>query len=659
MIVETATIAMVAKPLVEKIVMELVSPKIKQFADWCKGKYKEEMIPTAEHFQKYLEESYDKYSWVNTLVFHNSRRLLKDIYVVPTLVSTHLYHVEYEYIKIDSLPVELIKHYKRLLITDTAGMGKTTIMKRMFIDLIDQGLDKVGIPIFIELNRLNKDCSILSEIQKKLSSLSKVFDNVLLLKFIQTGGFIFFLDGFDEISSSDKNVVTQDIQDFISKAGSNNYFIMASRHEDDLVSFGDFQSFRIQPLRRHEAFELLGKYDLSENKELSSKLVELLISGHYNSINEYLVNPLLVSLLFTAYDYNRSIPFEKHRFYEIVFEAYFEKHDSSKPLKTREKYSGLNIDGFDRVLRYLGYDSLIKTGVQFNKDTILQSIKKAKVFCGNSNFSESDFLKDLTLTVPLFRKEGTDYKWVHKSLLEFFAARFIYHDAKEHQDDILKAIYNSENNTKYINMLDLYYDIDPKGFSKNITLSICKKYVQFYDKNRHSLNIDKTLIEQRIQSLFNGNYAFLISDKGYEHVNSLFENSELGIQYKYCRNKRIYFQNYSINLYCITLSSKDVNKILSLLSILIIKNPSLFNKVVSFERTDDVFVRDSYYYKIFQRNSYFKQNKVYIINMKTGYNSYKIYDAINYICNPYYCLDYSSCKKEITRILNEIEERHR
>ena len=181
-----------------------------------------------------------------------------------------------------------------------------------------------------------------------------------------------------------------------------------------------------------------------------------------------MVNPLLVSLLFTAYDFNRSIPFEKHRFYGVVFEAYFEKHDNTKPLKSRDKLSGLNYDGFDRILRYIGYDSLIRIGVKFNEDTILNSIRKAKEYCVNLVFSESDFLKDLTSSVPLFCKEGTDYKWVHKSLLEYFAARFIYCDAKDNQDRILSAIYKSNHVSKYLNLLDLYCDIDNYGFTKNI-----------------------------------------------------------------------------------------------------------------------------------------------------------------------------------------------
>lgn len=630
------TLALAAAPLVTTLVDKLVAPKIEQFSKWCKDTNNEYLIPKAEHFQEYLERSYTKYSIVNTLIFHNSQRLLKDIYVAQTLVKKHSSEDEEETVKIDELPVSLIKKYKKILITDTAGMGKSTIMKRIFIDLIDKGLDVVGIPIYIELNKLNKENTILNEIQKALSSLSKQFQNDLLLKFIQTGGFIFFLDGFDEISISDRNEVTNDIQEFISKAGTNNYFILTSRPEGSLSSFGDFQSFTIKPLSKDESFDLLKKYDINRKKELSAKLIELLSSGQYNSIDEYLVNPLLVSLLFTAYDFNRSIPFEKHRFYGVVFEAYFEKHDNTKPIKTRDKLSGLNYDGFDRILRYIGYDSLVYIGVKFNEDTILNSIREAKDYYGINDISESDFLKDLTSSVPLFCKEGTDYKWVHKSLSEYFAARFIYCDAKENQDGILSDIYNSDNISKYINMLDLYYDIDPKGFSKNITLPFCESYLKFYDNSYIPSNINEDLVHKRISLLFYGNFAFVLStidvtknrDELFKHINCshIFRRGKVnGI--------RIYF------------SFDFHDKNIDLTNLFYIKNLNIIREITNNEWESII------------TNS-FEQNKTVVIDMKIGDDNDETYSAINeMICpNRFLVLDYQACKKEVERIQKEKDQ---
>ena len=635
------TLALAAKPLVTALVDKLVVPKLKQFSKWCKDKNKEYLIPKAEHFQEYLERSYTKYSIVNTLVFHNSQRLLKEIYVAQTLVKEHHSEDDEETIKIDKLPVSLIKKYKKILIKDTAGMGKSTIMKRMFIDLIDKGLDVVGIPIYIELNKLNKENKILDEIHEALSSLSKQFDNELLLKFIQTGGFIFFLDGFDEISISDRSEVTNDIQTFISKAGTNNYFILTSRPEGSLASFGDFRSFTIQPLTKEESFELLNRYDISKNKELSRKLVELLNSGQYDTLDEYLVNPLLVSLLFTAYDFNRSIPFEKHRFYGVVFEAYFEKHDNTKPMKTRDKLSGLNHDGFDRILRYIGYDSLISIGVKFNEDTILNSIREAKEYCGILDFSETAFLKDLTSSVPLFCKDGTDYKWVHRSLSEYFAARFIYCDAKENQDVILSNIYNSNDISNYLNMLDLYYDIDPKGFSKNITLPFCERFLEFYNNSKLPSNISKDLVNQRISNLFMVRFGFALSSRKNElKIKNLFEQIDL-----------VLINRGEAKGKCVYLGISFYNKDMNLIRLFERKNLKVFSRFVfNFKSRDDEWssiITDR-----------FEQNKVFVVDEKTGDDNDITYTAIDDMIHPRTMpiLDYQACAKEVERIENEIKQ---
>ena len=151
--------------------------------------------------------------------------------------------------------------------------------------------------------------------------MTKDFNPQLLLEFIKTGGFVFFLDGYDEISLDERSAVTANIQDFISKA-SNNIFFLTSRPEQALASFGDFQVFSINSLTKKEAYELLRRYDKQGNT--SKQLIDELKTGQYEMINEFLKNPLLVSLLFAAFDYKHTIPLKKHIFYRQVYDAYFD-----------------------------------------------------------------------------------------------------------------------------------------------------------------------------------------------------------------------------------------------------------------------------------------------------------------------------------------------
>lgn len=487
-----------AKPVIDALIKNVIAPKIKQFAQKCKIEYDKLLIPKGEHFEEYLYRTYKKYSIINTLVFKNEQRLIKDLYIPLTLVKEDHLRRASEQVKVDQYPSDVVKKYNKILITDTAGMGKSTLTKRLFLDVIDNGY---GIPVYIEMRRLVKDRPILQEIQEQINSLTKDFDKELLLEFIQTGGFVFFLDGYDEISLENRTAVTTNIQDFISKAD-NNVFIMTSRPEQALTSFGDFQVFTINPLAKKEAYELLRKYD--NQGSTSKQLIEELKSGQYDMINEFLKNPLLVSLLFAAFDYKQTIPLKKHIFYRQVYDAYFDSHDLSKGDSfIHDKCSKLDIDDFERVLRYVGFKCLKFQKIEFEKDALLQIINEAKDFCPDLNFSISDYFSDIMSAVPLFCKDGQYYRWVHKSLQEYFAAQFIYKDSKTSQDTILKALYDSNNIDKYINLLDLYFDIDNWGFKKNILLPICESYTKYYDNNIFSSSIiKKEDIEDRIGQLF-------------------------------------------------------------------------------------------------------------------------------------------------------------
>jgi len=241
------------KQTTKLLVDQLVNPII----NVLKLTYNKNLIHINAHFQEYLLRNYERYSTMNTLVFTNTQKQLKEIYI-PLSITTKDAHTEKDIsIKINTYPKEIIHKYRKLLITDTAGMGKSTIMKYIYLSIIDNG---AGIPIFIELRRLNADKDIFAEMQEQLKAINKDFDEILLREFIKDGKLIFILDGYDEIPLADKSIVTQRMQDFIAKAG-NNLFFMTSRPEESLSGFGEFVRFEINPLSKYEAYNLLRKYD--------------------------------------------------------------------------------------------------------------------------------------------------------------------------------------------------------------------------------------------------------------------------------------------------------------------------------------------------------------------------------------------------------------
>jgi hypothetical protein len=390
-IAATEGIKQTTKSLVDKIINPII--------DRLNLLYNKNLININEHFQEYLLRSYEKYSTMNTLVFSNTKMQLKEIYIPLSITGIEPLTHEKTKTRIDCYPQDLANKHKKLLITDTAGMGKSTIMKYIYLSIIDSG---AGIPIFIELGRLSHSKDVFSEILNQLGEIDKDFDMVLLKEFIKEGRLILILDGYDEISLEDKSIVTEKIQEFITKAG-DNIFFMTSRPEDSLSSFGEFIRFEIDPLSKEEAYSLLRKYD--KDGEVSKLLIDKLEDDRSKPITEFLKNPLLVSLLFSAFDFKQKVPLKKHLFYRQVFDAFFDLHDLSKPKRCeRKKYSDLDSDEFHQVLRRIGFKSIKK--IELSKDELLSIIRDAKEFCIGLKFSESDFLKDILSTVPIFIKDG-------------------------------------------------------------------------------------------------------------------------------------------------------------------------------------------------------------------------------------------------------------
>lgn len=405
--------------------------------------------------KEYLVWAYEHYSYIKALAFPNERIHMNELYYPLTLINVS----DNSEFVINSYPKELVETYKKILISSTAGMGKSTITKWMFTSAIEQ---KIGIPVYIELKRLKADHSILNEIIDRIKPISGNFDKQALLSLIEKGNFLFFLDGYDEIPTEARQRVTEQLQDFITKAHKN-YFILTSRPEIALGSFNYFQVFKLKDLKLSEAHQILRIYDRKNEK------AELLIQKikKLRNIREFLKNPLLVSLLYVAYEYKAKIPYKKHLFYSQVYDALFERHDLLKDGYERSKYSGLDISDFDKVLRYLAFDTAKKGQIEYDKNNLVDFIESAKKKTLLS-FKSSDFLKDLTTTVPLFVEEGNLLSWAHRSLQDYFAAKFIEVESGDKKQMILEKICEISDFGKFYNMLDIYYDLDYKSFRHTI-----------------------------------------------------------------------------------------------------------------------------------------------------------------------------------------------
>lgn len=482
----------------------LIKPRVEAWNQKREKDKKLDEFSTLQGFGNYLVRAYEKNSYLQTLVFQNQKKKLDDLYVPLTVKIVE--NKGERRIRVDSYPPELVPRYEKVLIVDTAGMGKSTLARFLFLDCLRQS---AAIPILIELRQLSESRGVIDVLTDEVNPLVPEISGGLLRELISNGGFLFIFDGYDEIPLEGRQTVSRELQEFISRAAHGNQFVLTSREDAALAAFANFQRFSIEPLNIGEAFDLIRKYD-SEG-ELSKRIISKLETEATEGIKEFLTNPMLVSLLYKSYDFKPTLPQRKHLFYRQVYDALFECHDLTKTGHfIREKHSKLDLDDFHRVLRILGFLTLRVGKVEYDRDELLKYIEDARVRCPPLLFQAGDFLRDLTSTVPLFAHEGHYFRWAHKSLQEYFAAQFICTDTKGKQESLLRSIAKMPGNDQYRHVLELCYDIDYRTFRNSVVRDLIVSFLDHYDRLLVNLpNIERQDVDLRKQVIFGRRLLFL------------------------------------------------------------------------------------------------------------------------------------------------------
>ncbi|WP_431297038.1 NACHT domain-containing protein [Rahnella sp. PAMC 25559] len=537
-----------------------------------------------ENMESFLSRVKGQCSLINTLAFQNTPVELLKIYE-PLSISIDNENDPYECIIHNNC--DIINSFNHVLITDSAGMGKSTILKRIALFCIDN--DK-HIPIYIELRSI-RNSSISNQIKNRLGLSSDFPDDTL-----KELPFIYLFDGIDEIPQNIKSETIQFLKEF-SENFKNKKIIVTSRHDGFLSELYTFSRFKIIPLESYQSYNLLRKYDNS--RTISATLIKGLQREEGKILDEFLSTPLYVSLLYCAYKFKPIIPRKKELFYSQVYEALYESHDLTKELGyVREKHSKLDSTDFHYILRRLGFWCLKNDGrVEFTKVDLSIIIKDITSNISGINVDTPMFIKDLIETVPLFVKEGAILRWSHKSLMEYFAAMFICRDTKNKQADILKKLYHSNNSINYTNLFELCADIDYTTFRASIVKEIFCEFVEETESRISTIELKGCNRNEHnakfVETIFTGDVIVYIFDKRFESqkLTNLIEG-DISL-FKELQKENAYIKNMFLELSNLwVVIARSVNIKTHILNIVKYRNPGYFRNSLT-HTSDDPKIRRS------------------------------------------------------------------
>ncbi|NVJ62534.1 MAG: NACHT domain-containing protein [Gammaproteobacteria bacterium] len=455
---ETSAVANLTKILVPSSIDKL-SEANKKFEHFCKNKF----IP-------YILRSYNVLDQSTSQLFRNRNYSVSKLYEPLDLHSLHSNVA----LTIDGYPYKLFENHKKIIINDDAGMGKSTILKMIFRYSVDSS---AIIPFYIDLKSLVVKDNVLT-IQEYISSTNPDFSDELSIKFLSEEflkrPYLFLFDGADEVPDSVKDEVFSNVKAFKDNAR-NCLFVVATRNEDKILSaFNDFVSFNIEPMTEEQAFSLLRRYQFGHSS--ADSLIKEIQKEENSAVKEFLTNPLLTSLLYTAYEHTKTIPLKKSSFFSQIYRSLYENHDATKiGYLTRTKKSGLDIDDFSTVLSYLAFLGRRVEKLEYDEDELVEQLKLIQRTHPTIVFDARGFLVDITSRVPLFRLEGLKYRWQHKSIQEYFFLTYILGlEDKEDRHYAIKQLSQSEMAQKYKLVLDILYDKDSVIFHDVLTRNILK-----------------------------------------------------------------------------------------------------------------------------------------------------------------------------------------
>ncbi len=147
------------------------------------------------------------------------------------------------------------------------------------------------------------------------------------------------------------------------------------------------------------------------------------VSG--STIQPVLTTPLMVALLVVRFRIEETVPANEVEFYEDLFMLLIRRHDHYKGAYRRERKSTLGDSELLRVFCAVSYLARAShdTG-RFSKSQLCEMVRKAMKILVLSA-TPDDVVEDIVAATNLVLEEAGECRFVHRSVAEYHAARFI------------------------------------------------------------------------------------------------------------------------------------------------------------------------------------------------------------------------------------------
>lgn len=419
--------------------------------------------------EKYIKNSLSKVFVFRTLLHGDRNVYLHEVYYPLSIRNTSNNH---------QILVEdktILPAHSPICIVGIAGQGKTTIMRKLFLEELSS---KKNLPIFISLRQIEKFHK-LSCAQLLLDHLhSKGVDGTIEdAKYLCKKGMIsFFFDGFDEIPFNQRLDALKTIAEAYEKYSCK--VIVTTRPDTEVTRVAGYDIYSVEYLKQKTLYSVI--HNAIDDTDTAENLKNMLKNKEF--IRESIKTPILLDIFIVTSRNFSNDPKSITDYYSGLFSALLYRHDLIKNL-TREKKSGLVDRELEKCFSLFSFLSYFDDKNDFTRNDLLTIFDKA-IKANKVESTAEKVADDIVDGTNLIIKDGYDhFVYIHRSIQEYFSAKFISTMKKEMKKSIYDKLVKKDLHYENTNLLVMSSYLDPFCFSELYVINSLRK-INIFENNK-------------------------------------------------------------------------------------------------------------------------------------------------------------------------------
>ncbi|MDF0554057.1 NACHT domain-containing protein [Kamptonema sp. UHCC 0994] len=324
--------------------------------------------------------------------------------------------------------LQAVIDHPKLMVLGKPGAGKTTFLQHVVIECNNGNLLPDKVPILIKLRdfvskaKKTENFSLENYVASDLRGCGQSEVTALL----EAGKVLLLLDGLDEVSGVDSDVVVDEIREFI-ETYYQNYVILSCRIQAQKYRFerfayvevADFNSDQIATFARKYFVATAGKQGEAKAQQFLAKLN----LQENQQIRELAGTPILLSLTCKVFGDTGKFYSKRHELYKEGLELLLSKWDDSRGIKRDNVYRDLSVKRKQELLSYIAAKKFEQSQyVLFTQDEIQGYIAEYLEI----SLEESQVVLEAIASQHglLVERSQRIYSFSHLTFQEYFTAKY-------------------------------------------------------------------------------------------------------------------------------------------------------------------------------------------------------------------------------------------